>query len=109
MYAVFEDRNLQFRATPGARLCIPLMSDPKAGELLAGKKLTFDKVCLITGEGAKIGAPYVKGAKVSATVLGTVKGPKLVVQKLRRRKNSRRRTGFRARYTEIQIDAIEGA
>ena len=109
MYAVFEDRNQQFRASPGARLRIPLMSDPKKEPLQAGNKLTFDKVCLVTGENAKIGTPYVQGVKVSATVLGTVKGPKLVVQKLRRRKNSRRRTGFRARYTEIQIDAIEGA
>jgi large subunit ribosomal protein L21 len=104
MYAVFEDRNQQFRATTGARLCVPLLQD-----LEPGKKVTFDKVCLITGDKSKIGTPYVKGAKVTATVLGTVKGPKLTVQKLRRRKNSRRRTGFRARYTEVQIDAIEGA
>jgi large subunit ribosomal protein L21 len=109
MYVVFEDRNQQFRATAGARLCLPLMRDPKTGALEPGQKITFDKVCLVTGEGAKIGTPYVTGAKVSATVLGTVKGPKLVVQKFRRRKNSRRRTGFRARYTEVQIDAIEGA
>ena len=114
MYVVFEDRNLQYRAAPGARLCIPLAQDPKAQdplnrELQPGHKLTFDRVCLITGEKAKIGTPYIEGAKVRATVLGTVKGPKLVVQKLRRRKNSRRRTGFRARYTEIQIDAIDGA
>ncbi len=109
MYAVFEDRNQQFRATAGARLWLPLMCDSKTGALEPGKKITFDKVCLITGDKAKIGTPYVEGAKVSATVLGTVKGPKLVVQKLRRRKNSRRRTGFRARYTEIQIDAIDGA
>ncbi len=109
MYVVFEDRNQQFRATPGARLWIPLVRDPKTGVAETGKKVTFDRVCLITGDNAKIGTPYVKGAKVSATVLGTVKGPKLVVQKLRRRKNSRCRTGFRARYTEIQIDAIDGA
>ena len=109
MYVVFEDRNQQFRATAGARLCLPLMRDLETGALEPGKKITFDKVCLITGDKAKIGTPYVKGAKVNATVLDTVKGPKLVVQKLRRRKNSRRRTGFRARYTEIQIDAIDGA
>ncbi|MHC4077669.1 MAG: 50S ribosomal protein L21 [Planctomycetota bacterium] len=109
MYVVFEDRNQQFRAAPGERLCVPLMRDPKTGDLEPGKKVTFDKVCLITGEKAKIGAPYIKGAKVSATVLGTVRGPKLVVQKLRRRKNSRCRTGFRASFTEIQIDAIDGA
>ena len=37
-----------------------------------------------------------------------VKGPKLIIQKIKRRKNSRTRTGFRARFTEIQIEAIEG-
>ncbi len=107
MYAVFEDRNQQFRAAAGDRLCLPLMRD-ETGTLAPGQKVTFDKVCLITGEAARVGTPYVDGAKVNATVLGTVKGPKLVVQKLRRRKNSRRRTGFRARYTEIRIDDIEG-
>jgi len=103
MYAVIEDRNQQFAVRPGERVCLPLNAD-----LEAGAQVTFDKVCLVTGEAARVGAPYVDGARVLGTVVGTVKGPKLFVQKFRRRKNHRRRTGFRARFTEVQIEAIEG-
>ncbi len=103
MYAVVDDRNQQFRAEPGQRVQLPHNDSWEPGT-----SLTFDKVCLVTGEQAKIGAPYVDGVSVTATVVGAVKGPKLVIQKVRRRKNFRRRTGFRARYTEIKIEAIEG-
>jgi large subunit ribosomal protein L21 len=65
-------------------------------------------VCLVGGEGqGRIGAPYVAGASVTAKVVRQqLKGEKVTIGKFRRRKNSRRRTGFRARYTEVQIEAI---
>lgn len=103
MYAVVDDRNQQFRAEPGQRVQLPHNESWEPGA-----SLTFDKVCLITGDQAKIGAPYVDGVSVTATVVGDVKGPKLVIQKVRRRKNYRRRTGFRAQYTEVRIEAIQG-
>lgn len=103
MYAVVDDRNQQFRAEPGKRVQIAHNE-----ALEPGSSLTFDKVCLVTGEAAKIGSPYVDGVSVKATVIGQVEGPKVVIQKIRRRKNSRRRTGFRARYTEIEIQSIDG-
>lgn len=108
MYAVLEDRNQQYRVTTGDRVLLNLMdAEP-------GQSVTFDKVCLLTGgdggAGAQIGAPYVDGATVTAKVLRQdVKGPKLLIQKFRKRKNSRSKIGFRARYTEIQIEAIHGA
>ena len=46
---------------------------------------------------------------VTAEVLGVEQGEKLVVQKLRRRKNSRRKTGHRQMYTRVRIGKIEGA
>jgi len=55
----------------------------------------------------KIGTPAVEGASVTAEVLGTSQGPKLVVQKLRRRKNSRRKTGHRQLYTQVKISKIQ--
>ena len=108
MYAVLEDRNQQYRVTAGDRVLVDRM------EVEPGQSVTFDKVCLLgaadASAGARIGAPYVDGATVTAKVLRQdVKGPKLIIQKFRRRKNSRTRTGFRARYTEIQIEAIHGA
>jgi len=103
MHAVVEDRNLQYRVAAGDRLLIAL-----DGSLDEGATVTFDKVCLVTGSEPKIGTPYVDGASVKATVVrNQVKGPKLIVQKFKRRKGYRKRTGFRARFTEIRIDSID--
>lgn len=104
MYAVVEDRNQQYRVQPGDRIEIHFLAEAEAGA-----KLTFDKVCVVGGEGeGRVGSPYVAGASVSATVVRTQKGPKVTIGKFRRRKNSRRRTGFRARYTVVQIESIQG-
>jgi large subunit ribosomal protein L21 len=102
MYAVVDDRNQQYRVQPGDRIQIHLRADAEAGSTL-----TFDKVCALGGDGkGKVGTPYVAGASVTAKVLRSIKGDKLVVAKYKRRKNSRRRTGFRAKYTEVQIESI---
>ncbi|MGE3172954.1 MAG: 50S ribosomal protein L21 [Planctomycetota bacterium] len=104
MYAVVDDRNQQYRVEPGKRIRIHLHQDAQDGSTL-----TFDKVCLVGGDGARIGSPYVAGASVTAKVVRSeVKGEKVTIGKFRRRKNSRRRTGFRARYTEVEIEAIHG-
>jgi large subunit ribosomal protein L21 len=103
MHAVVEDRNQQYRVATGDRVMIALNAAVKDGD-----RLTFDRVCLLTGASPRIGTPFVPGASVTATVLrAEVKGPKLVVAKYKRRKNERRRTGFRAKFTEIRVDSIE--
>ncbi|MEM7198798.1 MAG: 50S ribosomal protein L21 [Planctomycetota bacterium] len=103
MYAVFEDRRQQFRVTAGDRILMPLNV-----ALEPGSSVTFDKVCAVGGEQPRIGAPYVDGVSVTAKVLGSVKGEKVVIQKFRRRKDSRSKTGFRARFTQVQIESIDG-
>lgn len=100
MFAVVDDRNQQYRVQPGDRIKIHLRSDAAEGDAL-----TFDKVCVV---GDRIGTPFVAGASVTAKVVRQMKGPKVVICKFRKRKNSRRRTGFRARYTVVQIEAING-
>ena len=105
MYAVIDDRNQQYRVAPGDRIQIHYRKDAEEGAAL-----TFDKVCCVgsdEGEG-RIGAPHVDGASVSAKVVRQVKGDKIYIGKFRRRKNSKTRTGFRAKYTEVQIEAISG-
>jgi large subunit ribosomal protein L21 len=106
MFAVVEDRKQQYRVAAGEKLLIALIDG-----LEAGSSYEFSQVCLIGGvDSPKVGAPFLDGASVRAKIVRQgVPGPKLVVQKYRRRKNYRRRTGFRARYTEIQIEAIHGA
>jgi large subunit ribosomal protein L21 len=104
MYAVVDDRNQQYRVQPGDRIQIHLRTGVAEGD-----SLTFDKVCLVGGEGAgKIGTPFVAGASVTAKVVRQLKGPKVTIGKYKRRKNSRRRTGFRAQYTIVQIESIQG-
>jgi large subunit ribosomal protein L21 len=52
--------------------------------------------------------PRVEGAKVLGTIVAQGRGPKIVVFKLKRRKNYRRKQGHRQDYTEIRVDKIEG-
>jgi large subunit ribosomal protein L21 len=60
----------------------------------------------VDGDTIKVGAPTVSGATISATVLGTVKGPKVTVFKYRPKKRYRVKTGHRAKYTKLMIDTI---
>ena len=62
----------------------------------------------LDGENAKFGAPYVEGAKVTATVGSEFRGEKVKVYKFHRRKGYRRTQGHRETYTTITIDKIEG-
>ena len=101
MYAIIADSGKQFKVQEGQQVAIDYR------ESHAGDRLTFEQVlCVSNKEGVQIGAPMLAGATVEAEVLGVVRGPKLVVQKLRRRKNSRRKTGHRQLYTEVRIDKI---
>ena len=72
-----------------------------------GDNLSIDKVLLVSdGKKVEIGQPYVKGAKVEATVLKQTLGEKTTAYKHRRRKNSHWEKGHRAQLTELKIKAI---
>jgi large subunit ribosomal protein L21 len=101
MYAIFEDGSHQFRVREGDRIVV----DRRAGE--PGTELVFAKVLLVAGpEGATIGTPLVEGARVVARIVDQFKAKKIVIQKFRRRKNYRRRTGHRQPHTMIQIIGV---
>ncbi|MCI0333376.1 MAG: 50S ribosomal protein L21 [Planctomycetes bacterium] len=101
MYAIISDGKRQYRVEEGQELVIHYRDVP------AGEQIKFDQVLAVGGEGdTKLGAPLVKGASVAAEVLGPEKGEKLVIQKLRRRKNMRRKTGERHIYTRVRISSI---
>ncbi len=101
MYAIIEDGGQQFKVQEGQELDIAYRG------LAAGELVTFDRV-LATGDGISInlGRPQLASASVTAEVIATEQGPKLVVQKMRRRKNSRRKTGHRQLYTTVKISKI---
>lgn len=102
MYAIISDGGRQYRVEVGQELDIDFRGETKKGDEIA-----FDSVLAVsTGEDVQIGAPTVEGATVTADVVGVEQGPKLVVQKFRRRKNSRRRTGHRQMYTRVKINKI---
>jgi large subunit ribosomal protein L21 len=100
MYAIVTDGSRQIKVEEGQVLNIDYRSVP------AGEKITFDRVLAIGGDSARIGQPVVAGASVTAEVLGPTQGPKVFVQKFRRRKNSRRRTGHRQLHTQVKITGI---
>lgn len=81
----------------------------EGGLVKPGDVVTLDKVLLIGGESAKIGQPYVSGASVRLEVLEpVVKGDKLYIQKFRKRKGFRKKTGHRQRYTRVRVVSITG-
>lgn len=103
MFAVIENGSRQHRVQEGDFLTVDFQS-----EVEDGATLTFDRVFLANGGGASvIGRPTIEGASVVAeVVIAEEKGPKLEIQKLRRRKNSRCHTGHRQKHTRVQIKSI---
>jgi large subunit ribosomal protein L21 len=98
MYAIFRAAGKQFRAEKGKTVRLPLL------DAEAGTKLTFDEVLLSSdGQTIRAGTPLVSGAKVEAEVVAVGKEPKIYVFKFKRRKNYRRKTGHRQKYTEVRI------
>ena len=101
MYAVIQDGGRQYRVREGDRIEL----DYREAE--AGQQITLDRVLLCSGpDSVVVGTPTLEGATVLAEVLDHTKGPKIKVQKFKRRKGYRRLTGHRQRYTEVQIREI---
>ena len=90
MYAIVEINGQQFKAEEGKKLFVNHMKDVEAG-----KTVEFDKVLLVDNDGSvQVGAPTVSGAKVVCEVINPlVKGEKVIVFKMKRRKDSRKRKG----------------
>ncbi len=102
MYAIIQDGAHQFQVEPGQQLDVDYRG------LSAGDEVKFERVLAYRDDaGLKIGRPTLDAAVVTAKVVGLVQGPKLVVQKFRRRKNERRRTGHRQMFTRVVIDKIQ--
>jgi large subunit ribosomal protein L21 len=103
VFAILEDGGRQYRVAPGDKVQIDLREGVNAGDAV-----TFDKILLANGGGDSVlGKPSISGATVSAKVVESlVKGPKLEIQKIRRRHNSRRHTGHRQKHTLVEVTGI---
>lgn len=101
MYAIIKDGGRQFRVEEGQEFDIDYR------EVTRGDEIKFDQVLAVGNEdGIQLGRPLLDGASVTAEVVGVRMGDKLVIQKLRRRKNSRRKTGHRQMYTKVRVQSI---
>jgi len=100
-HAVFETGGKQYRVKEGDVIFIERLPAE------ADDTVTFDKVLAVfDDEGAKIGAPYVKGAAVDALVVKNGKARKIIVYKMHPKKGYRRKQGHRQPYTRVQINSI---
>jgi len=102
MYSVIDIGGKQYTVKEGDVLAVDLM-DKKVKD-----KIEFDKIVLIKKDekDTKIGTPYVKGAKVQASVVDNVKDDKVITFKYKKRKNTKRIRGHRQPYTMIKINKI---
>lgn len=103
MYAIVEINGQQFKVEEGKKLFVHHINDVEAGATVE-----YDKVLLVDKDGAvTVGAPTVDGAKVVLEVLTPlVKGDKVIVFKMKRRKDYRKKRGHREQFTEIKIKEV---
>ena len=98
MYAIIESCGKQYKVTKGDVVFFEKLDAEE------GKKITFDKVILVSDDGkVQIGTPYVKGVKVEGKVVSHGKGKKIIVFKMKAKKNYRRTQGHRQPYTKVEI------
>src|SRR6185436_10326983 len=100
MFAVIKTGGRQYRVVPDDVLEIGKI----AGEV--GTIVQLGEVLVVGGDTPVLGTPTVAGATVAAEVLQHKRGPKVIAFKKRRRKNSRRKRGYRDEITVLRITEI---
>lgn len=104
MYAIIEACGKQYKVVEGDVVFFEKLDTE------AGKKINFDKVILVSDEnGVQVGNPYVKGVKVEGKVVSHGKAKKIIVFKMKAKKNERTKQGHRQPYTKVEITAIKTA
>ena len=102
MYAIIETGGKQYKVQDGDVIFIEKINAEN------DSKFVFDKVVAVgADDGIKVGAPYVDGATVEANVVKTGKAKKIIVYKMKPKKNYRRKQGHRQPYTAVKIEKIE--
>ena len=101
MYAIINISGKQYKVISGARIRVP----KQVGK--TGSNITFDQVLLIKdGDNTEIGAPTLKGATVTGTIINQGRDKKILVYKKKRRKGYQRKNGHRQWFTEIEFNKI---
>lgn len=101
MYAIVEIAGQQFKVSRGNKVYVNRL------EANEGAKVEFDNVLLIDTDGkVQVGTPSIDGARVAATVLGHLKGDKVIVFKKKRRKGYQKSNGHRQFLSQILIQGV---
>ena len=104
MFAIIRTGGKQYKVETGTKLRVEKLSADK------GASFSFDQVLMVDNDGKmSIGAPFVKGATVTAEIIDQVRDDKVLVFKKRRRKNYRRTKGHRQDLTLIKVTGIKAA
>ena len=100
MYAIIATGGKQYKVAEG-----DIINVEKLG-VEAGETVTFGEVLVVNNGSVQVGNPTVAGASVNATVIGDVKGKKVIVYKYKRKTGYHNKNGHRQSYTRVKIDKI---
>lgn len=100
MYAIIETGGKQLKVSEKDVIFVEKL------DVEAGETVTFDKVLMVGGKTPKVGTPYVKGATVTAKVEKQGKAKKIIVFKMKPKKNYRKKQGHRQPYTKLIVEKI---
>ncbi|WP_304507712.1 50S ribosomal protein L21 [Anaerotignum sp.] len=101
MYAIIETGGKQYKVAEGDVITVEKLG------VEAGQEFTFDKVLVLAKDGdVKVGAPYVEGAAVTASVIGDGREKKVIVYKYKPKKGFHKKRGHRQPFTKLQIKSI---
>lgn len=102
MYAVIKTGGKQYRVQKGQTLKVEKLPADE------GASVDIEEVLMVAdGDKITVGAPYIEGGKVTATVKSHGRGKKIEIVKFNRRKHHRKQMGHRQSYTEIEIQNIQ--
>jgi large subunit ribosomal protein L21 len=102
VYAVIKHSGKQYKVKEGDVLDLDRIEGSEKGQIIE-----VNEVLLVDGDDVKIGTPYVDGAKVVLEVIGNFRGKKIIIFKKRRRKDSKRKRGFRRDITRVRVKEIK--
>ncbi|QPJ63879.1 MAG: 50S ribosomal protein L21 [Candidatus Nitrohelix vancouverensis] len=101
MFAVLATGGKQYKVSEGDVIEVEKLEQP------VGETVTLDQVLMMgEGESVEVGAPYLEGCTVTGEVTEQLKGPKIIVFKMKRRKKYRRKNGHRQLQTRLKITGI---
>ena len=103
MYAVIETGGKQYRVSPGDTIDVERLKGVSEDQ----PEVVFERVLMLGGDNVRVGSPTVEGAQVRGVRINDVRGPKIRVFKMKRRKGYRRTNGHRQDLLRVRIEDIQ--